>query len=60
MDAEKVRLYGKAPYRVAVVHGGPGAAGEMAPVARRLGAACGVLEPLQTAMTMTAGTKMCG
>jgi len=56
MDAEKVRLYGKAPYRVAVVHGGPGAAGEMAPVARRLGATCGVLEPLQTAMTVAGQT----
>lgn len=49
---ENVRLYGDAPYRVAVVHGGPGAAGAMAPVARELGADRGVLEPLQTAMTV--------
>ena len=27
------RTYGDAPFRVAVIHGGPGAAGEMAPVA---------------------------
>jgi pimeloyl-ACP methyl ester carboxylesterase len=33
---------------VAVVHGGPGAPGEMAPVARELSSICGVLEPLQT------------
>jgi pimeloyl-ACP methyl ester carboxylesterase len=45
---ENPRLYGKAPYDVAVVHGGPGAPGEMAPVARELSRARGVLEPLQT------------
>lgn len=44
---EKFRTYGQAPYRTAVLHGGPGAAGEMAPVARELAGACGVLEPLQ-------------
>lgn len=47
-----LRKYGPAPYTVAVVHGGPGAAGEMAPVARTLSAARGVLEPLQTATTL--------
>lgn len=43
-----VRRYGKAPYSVAVIHGGPGAAGEMAPVARQLSKKFGVVEPLQT------------
>lgn len=43
-----VRLYGEPPFTVALVHGGPGAAGEMAPVARRLSSAAGVMEPLQT------------
>jgi pimeloyl-ACP methyl ester carboxylesterase len=47
------RLYGNKPYRVAVIHGGPGAPGEMAPVARELSSAYGVVEPLQTAMTVT-------
>lgn len=42
-------MYGKTPYSVSVVHGGPGAAGDMAPVAVRLSAICGVLEPMQTA-----------
>jgi pimeloyl-ACP methyl ester carboxylesterase len=42
------RTYGKAPFNVAVIHGGPGAAGEMAPVARELAFKWGVLEPLQT------------
>jgi pimeloyl-ACP methyl ester carboxylesterase len=46
------RAYGKAPFRVAVIHGGPGAPGEMAPVAKELSAKCGILEPLQTAMTI--------
>lgn len=47
-----LRIHGQAPYRVAVIHGGPGAAGEMAPVARRLAAAGGILEPLQTATSL--------
>ncbi len=46
------RAYGPAPYSVVLLHGGPGAAGEMAPVARELAAARGVLEPLQTADTI--------
>ena len=46
------RKYGHAPFSVAVVHGGPGAAGEMAPVARELAAGRGVLEPMQTAATL--------
>ncbi|MFH1435974.1 MAG: alpha/beta hydrolase [Pseudomonadota bacterium] len=46
------RTYGQAPYGVAVVHGGPGASGEMAPVARKLAAGRGILEPVQTAATL--------
>jgi pimeloyl-ACP methyl ester carboxylesterase len=46
------RVYGEAPYRVALLHGGPGAGGEMAPVARVLAADQGVLEPIQTAVTL--------
>lgn len=45
--SHNARRYGQAPYRIAVIHGGPGAAGEMAPVA--LAGRAGVLEPLQTA-----------
>jgi pimeloyl-ACP methyl ester carboxylesterase len=44
-----LRTYGVAPFNIALVHGGPGAPGEMAPVARELASAMGVLEPLQTA-----------
>ncbi len=49
---ENPRIYGAAPYTVAVVHGGPGAPGTMAPVARELASEWGVLEPLQTAMSL--------
>jgi pimeloyl-ACP methyl ester carboxylesterase len=47
-----LRKYGKPPYTVAVVHGGPGARGEVAPVARELSSLVGILEPLQTATTL--------
>jgi pimeloyl-ACP methyl ester carboxylesterase len=49
---KNVRRYGEAPYTLALVHGGPGAPGEMAPVAREMAASCGVLEPLQTEATL--------
>ncbi|HNZ28493.1 MAG TPA: alpha/beta hydrolase [Candidatus Goldiibacteriota bacterium] len=42
-----MKKYGNAPYKVIVIHGGPGAAGEMAPVARRLSEKTGILEPYQ-------------
>ncbi|OGS44238.1 MAG: alpha/beta hydrolase [Elusimicrobia bacterium RIFOXYD2_FULL_34_15] len=45
---KNIRKYGKAPFSVAVIHGGPGASGEMAPVAKALSSYIGVLEPLQT------------
>jgi pimeloyl-ACP methyl ester carboxylesterase len=44
-----IRIYGTAPFNIALVHGGPGAPGEMAPLARELASEMGVLEPLQTA-----------
>jgi pimeloyl-ACP methyl ester carboxylesterase len=46
------RTYGSPPYRVALLHGGPGTAGGMAPLARELGLSRGVLEPLQTAASI--------
>jgi len=49
---KNLRTYGKAPFNVAVIHGGPGAGGEMAPVARELASGWGVLEPLQTAASL--------
>ncbi|UCC59965.1 MAG: alpha/beta hydrolase [Dehalococcoidia bacterium] len=49
---ENLRKYGRMPFTVAVIHGGPGAPGEMAPVARELSSVMSVLEPLQTAATI--------
>jgi pimeloyl-ACP methyl ester carboxylesterase len=48
-----VRFYGDPPYRAAIVHGGPGAPGAMAPVARSLSnSGISVIEPLQTKTTI--------
>jgi len=49
---DNLRKYGNKPFNVVVVHGGPGASGEMAPVARELCIYGGVLEPLQTAISL--------
>jgi len=43
-----VRKYGSQPYRIGLLHGGPGASGEMKAVAERLSADFGILELLQT------------
>lgn len=49
----KIKIHGQSPCTIAVIHGGPGAAGEMAPVARELAAAGrGVLEPIQSATSL--------
>ncbi|UWQ27648.1 alpha/beta fold hydrolase [Leisingera sp. M523] len=46
---ETIRRHGRPPFPVAMLHGGPGAAGEMAPVAQELATrGYGVLELLQT------------
>lgn len=46
------RRHGTAPWRVVAIHGGPGACGDLAPLARRLGRTRGVLEPLVTATSL--------
>jgi pimeloyl-ACP methyl ester carboxylesterase len=45
---QNVRKYGKPPFTVVLVHGGPGAAGTMGPVAKRLSGKFGVIEAFQT------------
>lgn len=53
MAMTPLRCYGAAPFRVAVVHGGPGAPGSVAAVARELArVGGGVLEPLQSARSV--------
>ncbi|MBU2572688.1 MAG: alpha/beta hydrolase [Elusimicrobia bacterium] len=49
---ENPRKYGRPPFTAALIHGGPGAAGEMAPVALVLAPGLGVLEPLQTSASI--------
>lgn len=46
------RKHGKPPYKLAVLHGGPGAVGDAAPLAFELGRSWGVLEPFQTKSTI--------
>jgi pimeloyl-ACP methyl ester carboxylesterase len=46
MIMENLRIYGAEPYDLALVHGGPGAPGSLASIARRLSISFGVLEPL--------------
>jgi pimeloyl-ACP methyl ester carboxylesterase len=45
---QTIRKYGKRPYRIGLLHGGPGASGEMKPVAEDLSHDFGILEFLQT------------
>ncbi|HCE70832.1 alpha/beta fold hydrolase [Ruegeria pomeroyi] len=50
---QDVRQYGDMPSRVVVLHGGPGGAGEVEPLARELGnRGHAVLEPFQTCQTV--------
>jgi pimeloyl-ACP methyl ester carboxylesterase len=47
-----IRRYGKSPFTVAVVHGGPGALGEMAPVAIELSNIWGTLESIHASTSI--------
>src|SRR4030043_1687149 len=47
-----LRKYGSEPFTIAVIHGGPGAAGEMAPVAKEVSTYRSVLEPFQTVTSL--------
>jgi pimeloyl-ACP methyl ester carboxylesterase len=49
---KNIRMYGNRPLNLVVIHGGPGASGEIAPVTRELSSSRGVLEPLQTATSL--------
>lgn len=52
MQLLKSRKYGCKPFQVVLVHGGPGAAGEMEPVAYEISGYCNVIEPFQTELTI--------
>ncbi|NNC95406.1 MAG: alpha/beta hydrolase [Chitinophagales bacterium] len=47
-----IREYGKEPFHICLLHGGPGAAGELEPVAKELSKSHGILEFLQTKKTI--------
>lgn len=49
---KNIRKYGNIPFKIAVIHGGPGAPGSVAPIARELSVDFGVIEPLQTATSL--------
>lgn len=52
MNKLPARRYGDSPGRICLVHGGPGAIGELAPVCRELASDYGVLEPRLTAASL--------
>jgi pimeloyl-ACP methyl ester carboxylesterase len=52
LHLKNIRKYGNPPFTVACIHGGPGAPGEMAPVAMEISHICGTLEPLQTSTSI--------
>jgi hypothetical protein len=49
---KKSQYLWKAPFNVAIIHGGPGAPGSMVMVARELASHWGILEPLQTVTSL--------
>jgi pimeloyl-ACP methyl ester carboxylesterase len=46
------KTYGTPPYEVILIHGGPGAAGEMTPLASKLSKEIGIVEPFQGKKTI--------
>ncbi len=49
---KNLRKHGDPPYKIAVIHGGPGACGEMRTVAESISSNYGILEPLQCASSL--------
>jgi len=49
---QNLRKSGIWPFQIAAIHGGPGAPGEVAPVAKEVSRSFGILEPLQTASSL--------
>ncbi|MFC1733637.1 alpha/beta fold hydrolase [candidate division KSB1 bacterium] len=46
------RKYGKPPFNIVVIHGGPGLPGDVAPIANELASNFGIVEPFQTKDTI--------
>ncbi|UCG26876.1 MAG: alpha/beta hydrolase, partial [Bacteroidales bacterium] len=49
---KNLRKYGQPPYSIVLIHGGPGAAGELYPVAKELSTSAGIIEPFQKGLTI--------
>ncbi|WP_439809534.1 alpha/beta fold hydrolase [Parabacteroides distasonis] len=49
-----IRKYGKPPYRIVVIHGGPGSIGSLGYMAEKIAKICGVIEPLQSKYSVAA------
>ncbi len=43
-----IRKYGNSPFKAAIIHGGPGACGSVACIAKKLSKTCGAVEPIQS------------
>ncbi len=48
-----MKIHGRPPFHIALLHSGPGAAGEMYPLARQLSSRFGILEPHQSALCIS-------
>ena len=51
------RVHGENPFNIAVLHGGPGAWGEMEPIARYLSEDYGIIEPFFLSPTLEGQLK---
>lgn len=49
---DNLRKYGREPYDLVLLHGGPGTPGELQPVARKISISFGILEPLLLSLTI--------
>ena len=49
---ENLRKHGKPPFHIALIHGGPGATGQLLPIAQELSSTYGIIEPLQVSSSI--------
>jgi pimeloyl-ACP methyl ester carboxylesterase len=60
MMSQRSRTHGRDPFRIVLVHGGPGGAGELFQLAEDLSEIEGVLEPLQSERTVSGQVEELG
>ncbi|MDP4186159.1 MAG: alpha/beta hydrolase [Bacteroidota bacterium] len=54
---DKQRKYGTSPFKIAIIHGGPGAPGEVGPIAKELSDEFSILEPFQFSDSLNGQVK---